>query len=165
MSVIAQRAELDLWLCDFAAVDSSSGKVNMLGAGVRVVGFDPIQGVTTRFVVVGRVALPSELAPVEVPVELGLYDESGVVSLGATPEPQAVRLAQITKFEKPNVVGQPSLPGDVPSQHVLTLEVAGLPLQPGRSYSWQLRVDGDDDRAVRYTFMVPGLAGPRIVQG
>ncbi len=164
MSEIAADADLSIWVADFASLDAV-GKLNMLGGGVVLIGFDALQGVTTRFTVLGRVRVPAKYTPVDVPIELTLLDELGdVVTVGA-PAPQPIRVAQVAKLEKPNVVGMPTLPAELPAQHFIALDIQGLPLQPGRVYSWSLRVDGDEDHAKRYEFFVPGATGPRIVPG
>lgn len=164
MSDLAAEADLAIWLADFATLDPQ-GKLNLLGGGVSILGFDPMQGVTARFTVVGRVRIPVKYTPTDVPVELSLLDEVGeVVSIGV-PTPQPLRIAQVAKIEKPNVVGMPSLPPELPAQHIVILDIAGLPLQPGRTYAWSLRVDGDEENAKRQAFMVAGLSAPPIVAG
>lgn len=156
MSEIAEVAQSSIMMCDFANADSA-GKLNIIGGGVTVVGYDPLQGITTRFVVVVRVSIPSELTPLDVPVELALRDAADdVVSLGSPP--QAIRMAQITKFERPNVPGFPTLPPALASHSQMVVDFQGLPLTPGAVYSWVVRIDGDEDRVQRYNFVV--LGGP-----
>lgn len=164
MSELAEVAETDLLMCDFANTDAV-GKLNVVGGGIRILGFDPVQGVTARFTVVARVALPGNLTPVDVPLELALHDGLGELIKFGAPEPQPIRLAQLAKFERPNVIGQPALPAGVPSQNFMILNIEGLPVQPGQVYAWSLRVDADDQHVRTYRFMVAAPGGPTVVAG
>lgn len=164
MSEVSTDAELTLLMADFAALDPQ-GKLNLLGGGVNIIGYDPMQGVTARFTVVGRVRIPAKYTPTDVTVEISLLDDAGDVVLLGAPNSQPFRLAQVAKIEKPNVIGMPTLPPELLAQHIMVLDIPGLPLQPGRTYSWSLRVDGDEENARRQTFLVPGIGAPPIVPG
>lgn len=159
MSEIAEKAQVSLFLADFAASDAV-GKANVIGMGVSGLGFDPSQGVTSRFSVVAEVRIPSKLAPAEASIELALLNDAGEVT--SIPGPvgfQPLRIAQVSQFEQPFVQhGYPMTQRDhVEAAARVVLDFGnGIPLAPGGMYTWQLRIDGDDDHLWTYPFIVSG---------
>lgn len=162
MSEVAQLSIAEIIVADFAMVDSA-GKSNIIGAGVALLGFDAQQGVTTRFSVWVSVLVPTELCPVEFPVEVALVDSAGeLVQLPGHDGPQPLRIAQIVTAEKPSAQVSMLQREHIGSRVQLVMDFSsGLPLAPGVNYEWRVRVDGDEARQVVYPFGVwgPG-AGP-----
>lgn len=159
MSVIADNASIEVVVADFALAEPS-GKVNILGAGVATLGFDPQQGITSRFSVVVFIHVPSNLLPAEYTLEIALYSGGELVQL---PSPfggasEALRIGQVVQQEKANnpamSVAQREHTG---ARHLSVIDLGnGLPLIPGGIYEWVVRIDGDEDSKVTYPFSVAG---------
>ncbi|MDQ1293981.1 MAG: hypothetical protein QG608_1864 [Actinomycetota bacterium] len=130
-------------LADHAAPDPG-GRLNLLGAGTRVLGYQPGQGTTAAFGLLVRITVPPALVGAECVVEIGLHDSDGapVTAPGPGGEPQVVRIGHAVTFE--DVAGQ-----DIPVPHRSLRPSAqwavafptGLPLQTGRVHSWRVRID------------------------
>lgn len=164
MSEVAAAARLTLVVADFAASDAT-GKINVVGGNVGYLGFDPMQGVTTRFTVWAHIALPHRLLPADLSIELALLDDTGAVfeipgPMGA----QAVRMAQPVTIDKSPAQVIPALREHIGSSHQMVVDFgSGLPLQPNGAYVWRLQIDGDDQHELRYPFGVGGpMPGPVI---
>lgn len=125
---------VQVMLADFAQVDSS-GKVHAIGLGwaqtsvptgmvavIALIEFEPGEALTKRT------------------VELTLQDEAGKtveVDLGSAPIP--LRIAAEVRPNQPE-----GLPPGTPLTAPLAINVgAGLPLEPGRLYSWRVIIDGE----------------------
>lgn len=163
MSEIAERVKVEIVLSDFALVDPGSGKGNIVGAGVAVLGFG--NGLSTRFSLWIAILVPSALCPVEFPVEVQLVNADGsLVSFPGPEGQQNVRVAQIVQAEKPTAQIPTALRDHIGSRVQLVLDFGnGMPLAPGAAYEWQVRIDGDDARTWSYPFAVfGGLPGPVI---
>lgn len=131
-------------IADFVNVDAS-GKANLIGAGVSLIGLDPQQGASTPFGLYVRLVSPVPIRD-RPAVEIVLVDASGqpVVVPGPTGEPQAMRFSQLVDFPAPAVPGVSIPAGAVPSASQFAINFAsGLPLEPGRSYTWRVQIDRD----------------------
>lgn len=165
MSVVSEHAAISLMIADYAQVAPESGKLNVLGGEVTIVGFDPLQGLTARFSVVMSVAVPAEFLPEDCSVELALYQGGSAVVVPGPVENQAVRVGQSITLDRN---ASPHLP-QVLRNHLngATIVVVdfsnGLPLRPGEAYEWVARIDGDMDRAVVLPFAVPGLPASPVI--
>lgn len=156
MSETATRPEITgaLVFADYAAVDPL-GKVNIIGAGIRVLQRIPPGPTTQPCAVVAMLTSPQP-TPGDAPaVELVLTDPSGrVVHVGRSDAPpQAIRVGQILDFPPPTA------PGIIIPRHALPSSASfavnfntGLPLEPGTSYQWRLQVD--HDVVATYSFYV-----------
>lgn len=165
MSEIAENAVVNLIVADFAN-DDGSGKINVLGKGVAILGFDARAGVTSRFTVAVDVWLPTRFAPAEFPVELALLEASG--DLVAMPGPggaQNLRIAQVVNIQR-----SPMTPA-ASAEHIgsgsrinFNLDFSnGLPLVPNGRYIWRVQLDGDETRSWTYPLAVAGPGkGPII---
>jgi len=165
MSEVAKNAVVTIVLADFAA-NEASGKANVIGAGAAILGYEPAMGITSRFALWISVRLPTSLAPVEVPVEISLVDAQGnpVLLPGPAGEPQAMRIAQMTQFEKPTVQVQTLLRDHIGSSVQIVLDFSnGLPLAPNGVFNWQVRIDGDADLQWHYPFAVAGPPTPPVI--
>lgn len=165
MSDVASRAAVNLLLADFASVDAG-GKLNIIGAGVDTLGFDPAQGTTTRFTFVAQVSIPASMCPTEFAVEVALLDASGgIAELPSPAGTQKMRVAHVVPMEKPALpVGVTASRDDLTTRSNMVLDFSnGLPLVPGGVYKWRLQIDGDDSVEHVYTMAVAGPpAGPVI---
>lgn len=166
MSAASEAAQLQLVLADYAQA-SPDGKVHIIGAGVANVGFDPTSGVTARFSLYVSTLIPAALCPVEVALEIALYQEGALFELpSASGVGQALRLGQVLNIEAPNnpmmSMAQRAHAG---SRHQAVFDFGnGLPLVPGGTFEWQVRLDGDGENAVSYPFTVAGPQ-PGVVIG
>lgn len=158
MSEVAAAARLSLGVADFASIDES-GKLNIIGGNVGFLGFDPMQGLTTRFTVWAHIALPHHILPAELSIELALLDDRGrVFEIGGPLGSQAVRMAQPITIDKSSAPVIPALREHMGSSHQMVVDFgSGLPLQPNGTYVWRLQIDGDEDFELRYPL---GVAGP-----
>lgn len=161
MSEVAASADVSVVMADFANTDAA-GKLNVVGGNVRVVGFDAMQGVTSRFAVAITVTVPESVLPTDLAVEIALVSGGEVVSLQGPAEPQPIRVAQTADLAINN--GLPKAIRDhVGASHSMVMDFAsGLPLVPGRGYSWRVRIDGDSDHDVEYQFGVMGPPAPPV---
>lgn len=150
-------AAVMLILADHAAPDPG-GRLNLLGAGTRLLGHQPAQGTTAAFGLLVRITVPPGLVGAECAVEIVLQDSDGVpvVVPGPQGEPQAVRIGHAVTFE--DAAGQ-ELP--VPSRSLrpsaqwAVAFPTGLPLMPGRIYSWRVRIDHETRDEWVEDFYVP----------
>lgn len=166
MSEIARQATVELALADFAVSDPA-GKVNVIGAGIAVVGFDPAQGLSSRFSLWISIHVPTKLCPAEFPVEVALVDAMG--ELVTLPGPadgtsQPLRIAQVVNVERPHAQLAAATRDHIGSRVEIVLDFSnGLPLAVGGTYEWRVRIDGDDTRTWSYPFAVTGPGqGPVI---
>lgn len=149
-------------LADYAAIDAS-GKLNMVGGGVTMLGFEFQQGTTTPFTVFVRLVSP--VATNDRPaVEIVLADASGnpVQIPGPAGELQTMRIAQNVEFAPPMLSGTSLPPGAIPSIATFAINFTnGLPLAPGHSYSWRVQIDHDVIASESFFIPVPA-PGPVI---
>jgi hypothetical protein len=159
VSEIAQAATVSILVADFASNDAI-GKGNIVGAGVAGLGFDPQQGLTSRFTLWISVHIPTSLCPAEFPLETALVDVNG--QLVNLPGPfgsdgQPLRVAQLLQAEKPNMTFNAAQRDHLGSRMVVAIDFgSGLPLAPGGLYTWRIRLDGDDTRTWEYPIAVAG---------
>lgn len=163
MSGISDNAQVSILLADYAQV-AESGKLNVLGGDLVAIGFDALQGLTTRFTVVASVRVPSRLLPADISFELALQRDGVVVALPGPVEPQNVRIGQPITLDKPPVPNASSSQRDMLlSSHVLVVNFeGGLPLAPG-VYEWVARVDGDESHCARLPFLVVGNPSAPVI--
>lgn len=161
MSEIAENASVTILVADFANVDAA-GKINLLGAGVAMVGFDPMQGLTSRFSIGVVIHVPTKFLPADFSFEISLVSQGGeLVMLPGPAEAQPLRVAQPVSMDRPNVSSSPAIRGHIGSNHQAVLDFSnGLPLAVGGLYEWHVRIDGDVDRVWTYPFAVAGPQGP-----
>ncbi|NTW41771.1 MAG: hypothetical protein HGA44_18140, partial [Cellulomonadaceae bacterium] len=101
MSEIAAAAHVQATLCDFALSDAA-GKVNIIGAGVAGLGYEPTSGTTTRFSLVVDISVPGEMCPLDFALEIALLDASGdIADVPGPAGPQKMRIGHMVRMEKP----------------------------------------------------------------
>jgi hypothetical protein len=161
MSEIAERVTARLLLADYANVDQA-GKLNLIGGGVRVLGFDPNTDASAPFSVV--LTIESPLSGDSPALEIMLTTATGLVY--KVPGPggvsQAVRISQNIEFAEPGLPGIAIPKGALPSTAQVVINFSnGLPLKPG--YSYQFRAQLDHEVVATYSFYIPPLPkGPVI---
>lgn len=163
MSDLGQSVNVSLTIADFVNSDPS-GKVNVVGGGVQVVGYDVESGTTTPFAVMVEIRLPVGAFDREFAFELMLRrDDGNVVELPNPAGPQKMRIAQNMKAERPQTGG--ALAATLPPTMRFVMNLAnGLPLRVDSAYYWEVRIDGETKDQWRAHFMVPG-SNPGIVFG
>lgn len=155
MSDLSERVRGFVLLADFVNNDAA-GKVNVVGGGLSLIGFDPATGQSAPFAVLAHLtcAIPgTETAA----VELLLADSSGNVVMLPTPtgESQAMRVAQNVQFQPPVAPGVVLPAGALGATAQIIMHfLAGLPLRLGESYTWRLQVDHEPVAST--SFFIPG---------
>jgi hypothetical protein len=158
VSAIAETARVALVLADYAQNDTSN-KAYILGAGWQVTSLQPTTGQTAAQAVVVIIDVNPEHYDEQFAVEVTLHDDANEVvqTPGPTGEPTALRVSQVLKAEKPSTPGHFVPPKALWARVQVTLNFpAGLPIQAGRSYTWRVRIDGDDSRTWDASFHVAG---------
>lgn len=143
---------------DFANNDAA-GKLNVVGGTVAILGFDPMQGLSSRFTLSVVIRVPSHMLPAEFAIEVTLRSNGVPFLLPGPAEPQPLRIAQPITVEKPSAanVPVPAIRDHIGASHTLIFDFnTGLPLKPGGLYEWHIRIDGDEDTAHTYPFAVMG---------
>lgn len=148
---IQEDAVVTVLLADHIAVDPS-GKVNALGLGVNLT---PVGQVPMGpQVVIGSLApihllllieVPSKYAGVECSVSIELCDETTgrPVMVPGPQGPEPLRIQQLVRLERFAPPQGVYLPGDLPIRAQLNVGLsAGLPLEQGHNYVWQVQLDG-----------------------
>jgi len=163
VSDVFEGATVRLLLADYAAVDAA-GKLNVIGGGITLVGFNPQAGLTAPFAVVVSVSVPPELYGAECSVEIVLEDDGGgAVSLpGPAGEVQSIRVGQAVIFERPVFNGSHVPQGAIRARtHWVMAFSTGLPLAIGQRYVWRVRIDHETRPDWTEEFFVPGpMPGP-----
>lgn len=158
MSDIADDARVSLVLADYAAADAVN-KVNVIGAGWQVASLQPETGLTPpQSLVVLVDFLPRHYREQFALTVVLLDDVDAPVEVpGPTGEPQALRISQLVKAEEPSFQGT-SVPRNMVPSHIQVVInfPGGLPLAPGRLYTWQVDIDGDAKPGWRASFFVAG---------
>jgi hypothetical protein len=150
-------------LTDYAVADAA-GKLNIVGGGWQVTGIQTQSGQTGPMALVLMIDLPPKFYGEEFAIEFALYDEAE--NLVQMPSPTGgmipLRVGQAVTAEKPAVPGQYVPDKALWSRTVLISNFPnGLPLPAGGSYTWKLRIDGDNEHVWAVGFHVVGAApGP-----
>ena len=159
---LLDSARVTLLLADYVAVDAA-GKLTAVGAAFTFTGIQP-DGTTPPLHVAVLVDVPAQHVGQDFALGIGLVDDATgqpVLVPGASGGPEALRVAQVVQAQAPTVPGMlvpPSAPGRV--QIVLGFP-QGLPLETGRSYRWQVELDGQTRPEWSAWFHVPSPApGP-----
>lgn len=163
MSDLAARAQVNIALADYAA-DDAGGKVNVIGKGLAVIGYDARQNISTPFVLVLDVWVPAEVLPAEFPIDIALIDDSGeLVELPTPMGPQKLRIAQVVEV-KPPLAFSNAVAKHIGGRANLTVNFnTGLPLAPNGLYTWRIELDGDETYQWAYPFAVAGPPTPPVL--
>ena len=157
MSDISEHAAVSVLMADYANVDES-GKLNIIGGGLALLGFDPYQETTPRFCLVVTIDVTHEFVPADFVLEIALTDDGGVISLPTeTGEEQPVRVANSISLERAQGMPTTRIRDHVGATNFTVLDFSnGLPLTPGVTYNWRVSIDGDTENSVGYPFAIPG---------
>ncbi|MGV8874267.1 MAG: DUF6941 family protein [Rhodococcus sp. (in: high G+C Gram-positive bacteria)] len=164
MSEVANSAAVRIMLADYAAVDAS-GKVNLIGGGVDVLGFDPATAVTAPFCVLVTISFDRKFVGDSPAVELVLEDSNGspVQVTDVLGNSQAIRIGSADPLAAPNFPGanMPDASLARPKTQMVLNFQNGLPLPPGQMYRWRVKIDHETRKHWVENFFVPGLSsGP-----
>ena len=141
MSEAAQSAHVRIILADYAAADDK-GKLNIVGGGISIVGINPQTQSTGAFSVVAIVSFAPTFIGESPAIELQLEDEHGEIFVMPGDPSQKLRAGVANELKPSDILGL-TLPGNavrLKSQIVMQF-MNGLPLEPGHTYSWRLKVD------------------------
>ncbi|MGH3447704.1 MAG: hypothetical protein ACRDP4_08790 [Nocardioidaceae bacterium] len=155
MSEIAEHARVSITLADYARIDN--GKADILGAGWQVIGIGQ-QGTTNPLAVVVGIATPPSHYGQEYAMELTLIDdETGEVAVPAASGSGSLRIGQTVVADAPTFPNQYVPPKTIWARHQLVANFSsGISLVAGKTYTWQVRIDGDNDHTWGVTFHVAG---------
>lgn len=166
MSLLAD-ATVTLVLSDYVGVDGG-GKVNILGAGISLMGQQP-NGLSPGMCLAVFIDLPSKYHGQQFALSVELRDETNdravMVPMPPAGAPGALRIQQMVLVQRPtipNLYLPETLPGRVQMQLAF---LDGVPVQPGTLYSWQVQIDGQGKQSWRSWFYVPAPPAPPVIGG
>jgi hypothetical protein len=163
VSDLSDAAAVRLQLADYAVADPQN-KINVIGGGLTLIGFNPQAGLSLPFALVVWVIVPPKFYDAEAAVEIALEDSGGGLVMVPAPvgPAQPLRIGQAVTFGKP-VFAPAYVPAGQMSaraQWVLSFNT-GLPLAPGQRYVWRVKIDTETRPDWFEEFYVPGAApGP-----
>jgi len=155
MSEVADAAVVSVLLADFANADPAN-KLNVIGGGITMLGFDPNIGATRPHAVVARISFPPKFVGESPALELALeHDDGSLVTLPGPMGPQFLRVGTADAL-KPVVVQGANVPPNTlrPSSQFVMYFASGLPLEPNRHYIWRVKIDHDTREEWTETFYV-----------
>jgi hypothetical protein len=165
MSDVAEAAIVSVLLADFANADPAN-KLNVIGGGITMLGFDSNTRTTMPHAVVARIAFPPQFVGESPALELALeHDDGSLVTLPGPMGPQFLRVGTADAL-KPTVVQGANIPPDTlrPSTQFVMYFASGLPLEPNKRYIWRVKVDHHTREEWTETFYVL-TAAPGPVYG
>ena len=144
MSVF-EDARVLLFVADYAGVDAAQ-KINAIGAAFTLTGLQPQSGLTPPQHVVVVIDVPVTYVGTDfaVAIELRRDDIDQAVTVpGPAGQPEAMRIQQIVRPERPHVPQGAQMPSGLYAriQYVLAFPT-GLQLQPGVTYRWRVEIEG-----------------------
>lgn len=163
MSEVAESAHVRIILADYAAADDK-GKLNIVGGGISIVGINPQTQGTSAFSVVATVSFAPKFIGESPAVELQLEDQHGEIFVMPGNSPQKLR-AGVSSELKPSDIAGLTVPGNAvrPKSQIVMQFMNGLPLKPGQTYRWRVKVDQATQDEWTEPLYVPTLAiGPTI---
>jgi hypothetical protein len=142
MSEVAEAATVRILLADFANADPAR-KLNIIGGGISLIGFDANLKATMPYAVVARIAFPPKFVGESPAVELALEHEDGTPV--ALPGPMGSQLLRVGSADalKPAVIPNADVPPNVlwPNVSFAMHFSNGLPLEPHKVYTWRVKID------------------------
>ena len=163
----ADTARVSILLGEFANVDNN-GRINLIGFGPNFVGYEAAANATVPFSVVAQIYFDHTQTHKSPSIELVLEDHQGQVVSIPGPTGQAGPLVRVGKSDPLQAVSFPTPlevdadPLDPVANFILNFS-SGLPLPPGRTYSWQVIVDSQRRPEWGLRFCVPGVALPPTI--
>jgi hypothetical protein len=136
-----KEMKVTMMLADYAAV--TAGKLTAVGAGWTIISPAP-----TPFAVAAIVEVPWDQTNRQHALQIALVDADGQAF--TLPDGQTLELP-LDHFE----VGRP--PGVKPGTaqtHIVVVNFAALPFEPGNQYVWQLTINGSQHEDWRLPFTV-----------
>jgi hypothetical protein len=159
---LLDSARVIVLLADYVTVDAA-GKLTAVGAAFTFTGLQP-DGHTPPVHVAVLVDVPAAHVGQDFALGIGLVDDvtgRPVLVPGQSGELEALRVAQVVQAQPPQVPGM-VVPSSAPGRVQLVLGFPqGLPLESGRSYRWDVELDGQSRPQWSAWFHVPAPApGP-----
>lgn len=165
MSEAADAAIVRILLADFANADPAN-KLNLIGAGITMIGIVPNTNATVPHAVVAKVSFPPKFVGESPAVELALEHADGtLVTLpGPTGEPQLLRVGHAQAL-KPAVAPNVDVPPNTvrPSHQLVMYFSNGLPLEPNSLYAWRVKIDHETCDEWTETFYVATATTPPVI--
>jgi hypothetical protein len=157
MSDLARSARVAVVMADYARI--GQGKGDVLGAGWQVTSLGT-EGLTNAFSIFVSIDIEPRFYGQEYAFELSLVDErTGEVVVPPAEGSTPLRIGQSVRADTPVFSGQYVPNGAVWARFQVVANFAnGLPLAPGGTYTWQVRIDGELVPSASAGFHV---AGPR----
>jgi hypothetical protein len=145
VSQVSDAAAVHILMADYAAVDST-GKLNVIGGGVTVVGSPPAGPGRIPLSLIVWVVVPPQHYGANSTVEVTLEDDSGEIVTwpsGSSGEPELARIVQQVRFPEPNLPrGSDAVRGFLPARLQFVVGFpGGLALAKDRGYRWRVTVD------------------------
>lgn len=169
MSEVAASAHVHMMLADFANFDASR-KINVIGGGLTVIGFDAGSGATAPHAIVATVTFGTEFIGETPAIELALeHDDGSIVALpspaGPLGEPQFLRVGTADPLKPSVLPGNVTIPHDAirPRAHFVMYFANGLPLALGHSYTWRIKIDHETRDEWTTTFHVPAPPATPVI--
>jgi hypothetical protein len=163
MSEIGDAARVSILLADYARNDET-GKGSILGAGWQITSLQPETGLTNPCALYVTIGTPPAFYDEQYATEIVLMDDaSGDVAVNTRSAPEGpIRIAQTVTAEAPSFPGRHAPPRVLWARSQFAINFAGgLPLEAGKSYTWQVRIDGDV--RAEATFAVGGTPPPLVI--
>lgn len=163
MSEAAESAHVRIILADYAAADDT-GKLNIVGGGISIVGINPQTQATPAISVVATVSFDPAFIGESPAVELQLEDEHGEIFVMPGDPPQKLRAGVSSEVKSSGVAGL-TVPGNAvrPKSQIVMQFMNGLPLKPGHTYRWRVKVDHMTRDEWTESLYVPTVAiGPTL---
>lgn len=161
MSEASDSISAFVFLADYIASDPGTGKLNVVGGNVSLVGFDSQAGVTTGFCVGVILRGDNKLNGEEFTFEIVLVDSKDQpVELPGPAQPQVMRIGQNMKF---NANPEFAKKGIQVEENLVIGFMTGLPLRPGETYTWIVRIDGERCEGGKAVFHVPSASSTPVV--
>jgi hypothetical protein len=162
MSEASESAHVRIFLADYAVADAG-GKVTMVGGGISIAGFNPASGTTAPFTVIAAVSFDPKFIGDSPAIELSLETDQGQL-VGLPGQTVPLRVGTSDKLNQPELPGA-YVPNDAvrPKAQIIMQFQNGLPLAPGNTYRWRVKVDHETRPEWTEVLYIPmASAGPVI---
>ncbi len=163
MSEAAESAHVRIILADYAAADDK-GKLNIVGGGISIIGINPQTQGTGAFSVVAIVSFAQTVIGQSPAIELQLEDAHGEIFVMPGNPPQKLRAGVSSELKTSEIAGL-TVPGNAvrPKSQIVMQFMSGLPLKPGHTYRWRVKVDHVTRDEWTESLYVPTVAvGPTL---
>jgi hypothetical protein len=159
MSELSTSAHVRLLIADYGVIDQQLGKITIVGGGLTIIGTPPNTEHTAPFAILAVVDFDSKHIGQRPMIELALEQENGqlVPMPGPPDQTRFVHIASNDVLKTRNDMGEFLIPPKVirPRVTLMIMLQNGLPLQPGHTYTWRLKIDDETRDEWTEPFYVP----------